>query len=91
MNAPSKLEAPKDLEPNCEVIVDKRHQEWETRWWDKDTDWVYALHQGYLWPQRQSGQYWRFRMIQEVDPTIKQVFQDFIDYETFTTPTGGDL
>lgn len=84
-NQPDKLKAPEGLVPNCEVIVDKRHQEWEVRWWDQDTDWVYTLHQGYLWPQRQSGQYWRFRMLQEIEPTIKKVFQDFIDYETFTT------
>lgn len=81
---PQKIKAPEGIKPNAEVIVDKRHQEWETRWWDEETEWVYALHKGYLWPQRTSDQYYKFRLLKH-DTVFSQVFQDFVNYQELGT------
>lgn len=82
--APKKLKAPEGLKPNCRVITDKRNPQWEPRWYDKETDYVYALHENYLWPQRMSGKYWRF---EEIPEAAHKVFQDFLNYNEITKET----
>lgn len=63
--------------PNCEIITSKNNMVWEPRVYNEDNDWVYAYHKGYLWPQRESGDYYRFRLIQ----VIGQEWQKFRDYQ----------
>lgn len=75
---PDKIKAPEDIKPNCEIITSEDNPQWETRWYNSDNGWVYAFHRGYLWPQRHSSKYFRFRHL--VQASAMKVWQEFMDY-----------
>lgn len=81
-----KIKVDEPPEVNCEVVVDKANFVWEYRFYREDTDYVYAYHKGYLWPQRQSGQYYRFRLLKDIskpEDLAEMVWQTFMDYRVF--------
>jgi len=80
MTQPTKIKVD-NPKVNCEVVVDKKNFQWENRYYDKETDWVYVIHRNVLWPQRQSGQYYRFRIIERLDDVAQRVFDTFMDYQ----------
>lgn len=85
---PKKIKVKGKPTPNCEVVVeslDKGNPVWEPRFYDESTDYVYAYHKGYLWPQRKPKDYHNFCLVRVVgtdkEDLAGMVWQEFMKYK----------